>query len=125
MTRLGTTRIFLSTVIALNSSHLDADLDKETQTFWSVAVRYLRKRLDKDQVLIPNVIDDVTTTKVDDQVMQLVFPGEEPLKLSASALTTFITTNIFIFCVIVLGLEELESIHPDARHHGTLLAPCL
>ena len=75
-TRLGTTRTFYQLIIALNSSHLDADLDKETQTFWSVAVRYLRKRLDKDQVLIPNVIDDVTTTKVDDQVMQLVFPGK-------------------------------------------------
>ena len=73
--QIGNYKDLLSTVIALNSSHLDADLDKETQTFWSVAVRYLRKRLDKDQVLIPNVIDDVTTTKVDDQVMQLVFPG--------------------------------------------------
>jgi len=79
--QIGNYKDLLSTVIALNSSHLDADLDKETQTFWSVAVRYLRKRLDKDQVLIPNVIDDVTTTKVDDQVMQLVFPGEEPLKI--------------------------------------------
>ena len=48
---------------------------RKRETFWSVAVRYLRKRLDKDQVLIPNVIDDVTTTKVDDQVMQLIFPG--------------------------------------------------
>ncbi len=121
MTRLGTTRTSLSTVIALNSSHLDADLDKETQTFWSVAVRYLRKRLDKDQVLIPNVIDDVTTTKVDDQVMQLVFPGEEPLKLSASALTTFYNNQYLYFLRYVLGLEELESIHPDARHHGTYL----
>lgn len=67
------------------------------------------------------MIDDVTTTKVDDQVMQLVFPGEEPLKLSASALTTSITTNIFISCVMFWDFEELESIHPDARHHGTYL----
>ncbi len=74
--QIGNYKDLLSTVIALNSSHLDADLDKETQTFWSVAVRYLRKRLDKDQVLIPMVIDDVTTTKVDEQVMQLVFPGK-------------------------------------------------
>ena len=119
--QIGNYKDLLSTVIALNSSHLDADLDKETQTFWSVAVRYLRKRLDKDQVLIPNVIDDVTTTKVDDQVMQLVFPGEEPLKLSASALTTFYNNQYLYFLRYVLGLEELESIHPDARHHGTYL----
>jgi len=71
--------------------------------------------------LIPNVIDDVTTTKVDDQVMQLVFPGEEPLKLSASALTTFYNNQYLYFLRYVLGLEELESIHPDARHHGTYL----
>ena len=119
--QIGNYKDLLSTIIALNSSHLDADLDKETQTFWSVAVRYLRKRLDKEQVLIPNVIDDVTTTKVDDQVMQLVFPGEEPLKLSASALTTFYNNQYLYFLRYVLGLEELESIHPDARHHGTYL----
>ena len=119
--QIGNYKDLLSTVIALNSSQLDADLDKETQTFWSVAVRYLRKRLDKDQVLIPNVIDDVTTTKVDDQVMQLVFPGEEPLKLSASALTTFYNNQYLYFLRYVLGLQELESIHPDARHHGTYL----
>ena len=71
--------------------------------------------------MIPNVIDDVTTTKVDDQVMQLVFPGEEPLKLSASALTTFYNNQYLYFLRYVLGLEELESIHPDARHHGTYL----
>ena len=47
LTKLGTTKDLLSTVITLNSSHLDADLDEETQTFWSVAVRYLRKRLDR------------------------------------------------------------------------------
>ena len=119
--QIGNYKDLLSTVIALNSSQLDADLDKETQTFWSVAVRYLRKRLDKEQVLIPNVIDDVTTTKVDDQVMQLVFPGEEPLKLSASALTTFYNNQYLYFLRYVLGLQELESIHPDARHHGTYL----
>ena len=71
--------------------------------------------------MIPNVIDDVTTTKVDDQVMQLVFPGKEPLKLSASALTTFYNNQYLYFLRYVLGLEELESIHPDARHHGTYL----
>ena len=104
--QIGNYKDLLSTVIALNSSQLDADLDKETQTFWSVAVRYLRKRLDKDQVLIPNVIDDVTTTKVDDQVMQLVFPGEEPLKLSASALTTFYNNQYLYFLRYVLGLQD-------------------
>ena len=113
--QIGNYRDLLSTVIALNSSHLDLDLDKETQTFWSVAVRYLRKRIDKDQVLIPKVIDDVTTTKVDDQVMQLVFPEEEPLKLSATALTTFYNNQYLYFLRYVLGLEELESIHPDDK----------
>ena len=69
--QIGNYKDLLSTVIALNSSHLDADLDKETQTFWSqllcvISVSDLiRTSLDS------NVIDDVTTTKVDDQVMQL------------------------------------------------------
>ena len=76
---------------------------RKRRLFWSVAVRYLRKRLDKDQVLIPNVIDDVTTTKVDDQVMQLVFPGEEPLKLSASALTTFYNNQYLLFLALCFG----------------------
>ncbi len=96
--------------------------DKETQTFWSVAVRYLRKRLDKDQVLIPNVIDDVTTTKVDDQVMQLVF--REKLKLSARLWRPSITTNIFIFA-LCFGAWRVGVHSSDARQLRDLLAPCL
>lgn len=118
---IGNYKDLLSTVIALNRKQLDQELDKETQTFWSVALRYLRKRLDKDQVLIPKIIDDVSTTKVADDVMQLLFPDEQPLKLSASALTTFYNNQYLYFLQYVLGLQQLESIHPDARHHGTYL----
>ncbi len=36
-------------------------------------------------------------------------------------MTTFYNNQYLYFLRYVLGLEELESIHPDARHHGTYL----
>lgn len=118
---IGHYKDLLSTVLAIQQGNLDRELTKEEQTFWSVAVRYLRKRLKENKVLIPQVVDDVTTQKVSDQVMAIRFPKEEPIHLSASGLATFYNNQYLYFLRYVLGLKELESIHPDSRHHGMYL----
>ena len=118
---IGHYKDLLSTVLALQQGELERELTKEEQTFWSVAVRYLRKRLKENKVLIPQVVDDVTTQKVSDQVMAIRFPKEEPIRLSASGLATFYNNQYLYFLRYVLGLKELESIHPDSRHHGMYL----
>ena len=111
----------LSTVLALNHQDLDKELTKEEQTFWSVATRYLQRRLKEEDVLIPHISDEVTTTRVSEEVMSIRFPKEEPIRLSTSALTTFYNNQYLYFLRYVLGLQELETVSPDSRHHGLYL----
>ncbi|MGT2907526.1 ATP-dependent nuclease subunit B [Streptococcus dentiloxodontae] len=118
---IGNYKDLLSTVVAINRGDMDSQLDKESQTFWSVAVRYLRKRLEKEGVLIPHLLDDAVTREVSPEVMRIKFPDEELLPLSASALTAFYNNQYLYFLQYVLGLQQLESIHPDARQHGIYL----
>ncbi|MGZ7238445.1 hypothetical protein ACXWO6_09520, partial [Streptococcus pyogenes] len=45
---IGNYKDLLSTVIAIHHGEVDKELTKEEQTFWSVAVRYLRKKMAQD-----------------------------------------------------------------------------
>lgn len=118
---IGNYKDLLSTVIAVNQLDWDQEWTKEEQTFWSVAMRYLRKRLAKNQLGLPHFLDDIKTSKVSDEVMRIRFPEEKPLHLSASGLTTFYNNQYLYFIHYVLQLQELDSIHPDHRHHGNYL----
>ncbi|MBM7636440.1 ATP-dependent nuclease subunit B [Streptococcus saliviloxodontae] len=111
----------LSQLIAINQADFQEELTKEEQTFWSVAARYLRNRLKEQNLHLDVVGEDVDTIPVSEEVMQAKFPTDEPLKLSASAVRTFYNNQYLYFLQYVLGLQEQESIHPDARHHGTYL----
>lgn len=119
--QIGHYKDLLSTVIAVNQLDWDHRWTKENQTFWSVAVRYLRKRLSEDGLTIPHILDEVTTSKVSDEVMQIRFPEDKPLHLSVSGLTTFYNNQYLYFLNYILQLQELDSIHPDHRHHGMYL----
>ncbi|MGT2959532.1 ATP-dependent nuclease subunit B [Streptococcus caballi] len=120
---IGNYKALLSQVIELNRSAIDQEekLSKEEQTFWSVAVRYLRKKLASHAISIPEVNDGMETKTVARSVMAARFPDDEPLRLSSSALTTFYNNQYLYFLQYVLGLQEVETIHPDARNHGTYL----
>ncbi|MGT2911868.1 ATP-dependent nuclease subunit B [Streptococcus cameli] len=118
---IGNYRDVLGTVLALNQDDLGRELNKEEETFWAVASRYLSKRLAAKDVLIPGVVDDIATVPVGQDVLSIRFPEEEPISLSVSALTTFYTNQYLYFLRYVLGLKELETIHPDHRHHGQYL----
>ena len=110
-------------MIELNRSAIDQELSKEEQTFWSVAVRYLRQKLAKEGLTIPEVNDKMQTKQVAAEVMAARFPIDQPLNLSSSALTTFTITQYLYFLQYILGLQELETIHPDARKSWDLFAP--
>ena len=118
---IGNYKALLSRVIELNRSAIDQELSKEEQTFWSVAVRYLRQKLAKEGLTIPEVNDKMQTKQVAAEVMAARFPIDQPLNLSSSALTTFYNNQYLYFLQYILGLQELETIHPDARNHGTYL----
>lgn len=122
---IGNYKALLSQVIERN--HYDvADeetLSKDEETFWAVAVRYLRKKLAQEGITIPSVSqnDDMETKAVDKSVMEIRFPKNEPIHLSSSALTTFYNNQYKYFLQYVLKLQELSSIHPNAMSHGKYL----
>lgn len=120
---IGNYKALLSRVIELNRSAIaqERDVSQEEQTFWSVAVRYLRKKLAQEGIEIPQITDTMATKQVASEVMAARFPEDEPINLSSSGLTTFYNNQYLYFLNYVLGLQEQESIHPDARNHGTYL----
>lgn len=120
---IGNYKALLSRVIEVNRLAIEEDreLSKEEQTFWSVAVRYLRKKLANEGVELPLIKDNMQTKPVSAEVIETHFPSDEPINLSSSAVTTFYNNQYKYFLQYVLGLQEVETIHPDARNHGTYL----
>ncbi|KXT76708.1 ATP-dependent nuclease subunit B [Streptococcus sp. DD12] len=116
---IGNAKSLLSRVLA--HYQLAVPNSQEQETFWTVAGRYLRRYLEKAQLHLPAFDGQLTTKPVSQEVMRLRFPENEPLRLSASALTTFYDNQYRYFLQYVLGLEERASIHPDARQHGVYL----
>ena len=120
---IGNYKALLSSVIEVNRLAIEEEreLSKEEQTFWSVAVRYLRKKLAAEGIELPLIKDNMQTKTVSADVIAARFPSDEPISLSSSAVTTFYNNQYKYFLQYVLGLQEVETIHPDARNHGTYL----
>lgn len=70
---------------------------------------------------MPLIKDNMQTKTVSADVIEARFPSDEPISLSSSAVTTFYNNQYKYFLQYVLGLQEVETIHPDARNHGTYL----
>ena len=120
---IGNYKALLSRVIEVNRLAIEEEreLSKEEQTFWSVAVRYLRKKLETQGIDLPLIKDNMQTKPVASEVIETRFPSDKPINLSSSAVTTFYNNQYKYFLQYVLGLQEVETIHPDARNHGTYL----
>lgn len=118
---IGNYKALLSRVIEVNRLAVTTGLSSDEQTFWSVAVRYLRKKMESHQLKLPQVLNPMQTKTLADEVLQAKFRKEHVLSLSASALTTFYNNQYKYFLQYVLGLQEMETIKPDARHYGTYL----
>lgn len=120
---IGNYKALLSRVIEVNRLAIEEEreLSKEEQTFWSVAVRYLRRRLATEGIELPLIKDNMRTKPVSAEVIETRFPSDQPINLSSSAVTTFYNNQYKYFLQYVLGLQEVETIHPDARNHGTYL----
>lgn len=120
---IGTYRALLARVIELNQGDIDRErsLTEKEQTFWSVAVRVLRKKLESEGISIPNVTPSLTTETLSEQTLQALYPPHQAFLLSASALTEFYRNQYAYFLKYVLALQEEMTIHPDARSHGNFL----
>ena len=113
--------------IALPIEVKQGEIDKERsltdkdQTFWAVAVRVLRKRLENEGISIPNVTSSLETETLSDQTLQVLYPPHQVFLLSTSALTEFYRNQYAYFLKYVLALQDEITIHPDARSHGNFL----
>ncbi len=116
---IGNAKSLLSRVLA--HYQLQVPESTEQETFWMVARRYLKRYLEKEQLSLPVFDRQLKTTPVSQEVIRLRFPQDKPLRLSASALTSFYDNQYKYYLQYVLGLKESESIHPDARQHGVYL----
>ena len=120
---IGTYRALLARIIELNQGDIDRErsLTEKEQTFWSVAVRVLRKKLESEGISIPNVTSSLETATLSTQTLQVLYPPHQAFQLSTSALTEFYRNQYAYFLKYVLALQEEMTIHPDARSHGNFL----
>lgn len=118
---VGNYKGLLSAAVELNRQEIEAELEKEQQTFWSAAVRYLRKKLAKEGVVIPHISGELHTQPLAPETLAALYPVDQPLRLSASSLTDFYNSEYKYFLRHVLRLEELQSVLPDMRVHGNFL----
>ncbi|HFI0255634.1 TPA: ATP-dependent nuclease subunit B [Streptococcus suis] len=111
----------LSRLVEANRDEFDPEWTKEEATFWSVVVRYLRKKLEKEDIHIPAISAETSSVALEADTLASLYPADQPLVLSASSLTDFYKNEYLYFIKHVLRLQEQDSIHPDARSHGNFL----
>ncbi|MGT2755675.1 ATP-dependent nuclease subunit B [Streptococcus ovuberis] len=118
---IGNYKGLLSQVIELNRQDLPEVVTEAQETFWAVAVRYLRQKLAKEGLSLPQISPSLETQPLKKETLDYLYPKNQPLRLSASSLTDYYNSQYKYFLKHVLGLQEIETILPDARIHGTFL----
>ena len=118
---IGTYRALLTRVIDLYQEDIDREWTPEEQTFWAVAIRVLRKKLAAEGISIPQISKELKTETLKSETLQALYPSEQPLRLSASALNEYFKNQYAYFLKYVLRLQEEWTIQPDARSHGIVL----
>ena len=118
---IGSYRALLSQIIELHQEEIDREWTAEEKTFWAVAVRVLRKKLAAEGISIPQISKELKTESLQPETLQALYPKDQPLRLSASALNEYFKNQYGYFIKYILGLQEEWTIHPDARSHGNFL----
>lgn len=118
---IGNSKGLLSRVVELNRQELEQALEVQEATFWSVAVRYLRKKLAQEDLHIPQISLELNSQPLAKDTLAVLYPDGQALKLSASSLSDFYNSEYKYFLRHVLGLQETPSLLPDARIHGNFL----
>ena len=86
-----------------------------------MSIRVLRKKLAAEGISIPQISKELKTETLNEETLQALYPKEQPLKLSASALNEYFKNQYAYFLKYVLRLQEEWTIQPDARSHGIFL----
>ncbi|MGQ9411542.1 ATP-dependent nuclease subunit B [Streptococcus pluranimalium] len=118
---LGSYKEVLARLISLNRSQFLDKLSQEEVTYWRVLGRVIRKELSDKGIAIDKISKELTSKPLSQEVLEVLFPADASLPLSASSLTRFYNNQYLYFIEKILGLREQDSIHPDARSHGNFL----
>ena len=118
---IGTYRALLARVIELHQEEITSELSAEEVSFWGVAVRVLRKKLAAEGIQIPQISTELKSRQLQSDTLQALYPEGKALTLSASALNEYYKHQYAFYLRYVLGLQEDETIRPDARSHGNFL----
>ena len=118
---IGSYRALLSQIIELHQEEIDREWTAEEQTFWAVAVRVLRKKLAAEDISIPQISKELKAESLQPETLRALYPKDQPIRLSASALNEYFKNQYGYFIKYILGLQEEWTIHPDARSHGNFL----
>ena len=118
---IGTYRALLARVIELHQEEIASELSPEEASFWGVAVRVLRKKLAAKGIQIPQISTELKSRQLQSDTLQALYPEGKALTLSASALNEYYKHQYAFYLRYVLGLQEDETIRPDARSHGNFL----
>ncbi len=118
---LGSYKEVLARLISLNRSQFLDKLNQEEVTYWNVLGRIIRKELSDKGISIGHISKELTSKPLSQEVLEVLFPSDQALHLSASSLTRFYNNQYLYFVEKILGLREQDSIHPDARSHGNFL----
>lgn len=86
-----------------------------------VAVRVLCKKLVVEGISILQISKELKTEFLQLETLYALYPKDQPLRLSASALSEYFKNQYGYFIKYILGLQEEWTIHPDARSHGNFL----
>ena len=70
---------------------------------------------------MPLIKDNMQTKTVSADVIEARFPSDEPILFIIICSHYLLQYQYKYFLQYVLGLQEVETIHPDARNHGTYL----
>lgn len=118
---IGHYKGLLSRLVEMERPSLEQEEWEGQTAFWSVLVRHLKKKLEKDGVEIPSITGAISSTPLAEDTRAVLFPADQPLSLSASSLTNFYNNQYLYFVRNVLRLREQETIHPTAFQHGLFL----
>lgn len=103
---IGNYKALLSRLVAINRQGIADEMTDEDRNFWTVALRYLKRRLANEQLSLPAPEHHLATKPVAPEVIETRFPSHQPLSLSSSALTVFYNNQYKYFLKYVLGLQE-------------------
>lgn len=119
---VGSYRGLLARLVELYQEEIRTEeLSTEETSFWTVAIRVLRKKLAQEGIRLPQIMEEVKSQPLSRESLDLLYPKDQPFFLSTSALTEFYRHQYAYFLRYVLGLEEEWTLRPDARSHGNFL----